>query len=324
MPLFLGKDEAYLSEVILRVCHGLKGGGFILKIKIKQVDAFTTIPFGGNPAGVVIDAEGLSNELKQKIAREMNLSETAFVSASEVADFKVQFFTPRLEADLCGHATIGTFSALYEEGKLDTGKNVFFQETKAGVLPVELTNINGEKVFMMTQTIPKFESLDLGKNEIAELIGLKEYDLMDTPAMKVSTGLWYLVFGVKKLDRLMKVKPDLKAIEAICEKYNLIGVVPFCLEVLDPKYDYHLRVFAPLAGVTEDPVCGTGNGSVASYIVQNKLVKCDEALDMTGEEGQEVGRPGCVYVSIFKQDGEINRVKVGGTAVTVLEGVITA
>ena len=113
-----------------------------MEIKIKQVDAFTDIPFGGNPAGVVTDAAGLSDELKQKIAREMNLSETAFVSPSKVADFKVQFFTPRFEVDLCGHATIGTFSALYEEGKLPADKSIFYQETKAGVLPVELTSIN--------------------------------------------------------------------------------------------------------------------------------------------------------------------------------------
>lgn len=271
---------------------------------------------------MVTNADDLSDELKQKIAREMNLSETAFVSTSEVADFKVQFFTPRIEVDLCGHATIGAFTALYEEGKLDPNKNIFFQETKAGVLPVELTDINGENVFMMTQSIPQFESVDLSKDEISELVGLNKDDLMDIPAMKVSTGLWYLVFGVKKLDKVMKIKPDLKAIESISRKYNLIGISPFCLEVLDQKYDYHLRVFSPLAGVAEDPVCGTGNGSVASYIIENGLLKCDEYLDMTGEEGQEVGRPGCVHVSIFKQRGEINRVKVGGAAVSVLEGII--
>lgn len=289
-------------------------------IRIKQVDAFTTIPFGGNPAGVVTDASGVTDDVKQKIAREMNLSETAFVSPSEVADFKVQFFTPRFEVDLCGHATIGTFSALYEEGKLDSSKNIFYQETKAGVLPVELTNINNEKVFMMTQASPRFESFGLSKSEVAELMGLKENELLDIPAMKVSTGLWWLVFGVKSLDILMNAKPDLKAIERVSEQYNLIGITPFCLEVLDPKYDYHIRAIAPFAGVAEDPVCGTGNGSAASYIIKNRLIECEEAIDLIGEEGQEVDRPGCVYISISKQNGEIHQVKVGGTAVTILEG----
>lgn len=293
-----------------------------MEIKIKQIDAFTNLPFGGNPAGVVTNAGDFSDELKQKIAREMNLSETAFVSPSEVADFKVQFFTPRFEVDLCGHATIGTFSALYEEGKLDMSKNIFFQETKAGVLPVELTNINSEKVFMMTQASPRFESFDLSKTEVAELIGLNADDLMDIPAMKVNTGIWWLVFGVKKLDKLMNAKPDLNAIEKISEQYNLIGITPFSLEALDSKYDYHLRAIAPFVGVAEDPVCGTGNGSVSSYIIQNKLLNCDEAVDLIGEEGQEVHRSGCVYVSISKQNGEIHQVKIGGTAVTVLQGTM--
>lgn len=293
-----------------------------MEIKIKQVDAFTNIPFGGNPAGVITDASELSDELKQKIAREMNLSETAFVSPSKVADFKVQFFTPRFEVDLCGHATIGTFSALYEEGKLPTGKSIFYQETKAGVLPVELTTANNEKVFMMTQALPKFEIFNLSKSEVARLIGLQEDDLMDLPAMRVSTGIWWLVFGVKSLDKLMNAKPDLNAIERISEQHSIVGIIPFCLETLDPKYNYHLRAIAPYVGVIEDPVCGTCNGCVASYIVQNKLVSCEGTVDMIGEEGQEVNRPGCVYASITKQDGKISRVQIGGTAVTILQGII--
>jgi PhzF family phenazine biosynthesis protein len=289
-------------------------------INIKQVDAFTTISLCGNPAGVVTDAASLTDDEKLRIAREMNLSETAFVLPSEVADFRVQFFTPKFEVDLCGHATIGTFAALYEEKKLDLSKNIFFQETRAGVLPVELADINGEKVFMMTQPSPKFEQIDMDKSSIAKLIGLSENDLIDIPAMKVNTGLWWLVFGVKSLDKLMNAKLDLRAIEEISEKYNVIGITPFCLETLNEKYNYHMRASAPIAGAVEDPVCGTGNGCVSSYIIHNKLIKCNKNVSLIGEEGQEVNRPGCAYVSISKQDDEIGEIKIGGTAVTVLDG----
>ncbi len=292
------------------------------KIKIKQVDAFTSIPFGGNPAGVVTDAADITDELKQRIAKEMNLSETAFVSPSEVADFKVQFFTPRFEVDLCGHATVGTFSALYEEGRLDLRKNVFLQETKAGVLPVELVTIGDQKVFMMDQTVPKFEIVDISKETAAALIGLSCGDILDVPIMKTSTGIWWLTFGVKSLDKLMSAKPDLQAIEKLSEKYDLIGITPFCLEALDKGCSYHLRAFAPRVGVVEDPVCGTGNGSVASYIIHNGLIACNGQIDLIGEEGQEVQRPGSVYASIFNDSGAITRVKVGGTAITVLTGEI--
>lgn len=290
------------------------------KIRIKQVDAFTKIPFGGNPAGVVTDASHITDEVKQKIAMEMNLSETAFVSPSEVADFKVQFFTPRSEVDLCGHATIGTFAALYEEGKLDVSKNRFFQETKAGVLPIDLVEMKGETVFMMTQPLPKFVAMDMDKRQVAHLIGLHEEDLLDLPVMKVSTGLWWLVFGVKELDRLMDIKPDLRAIEVISEQSNVIGICPFCIETLNKEYSYHLRSIAPYVGIAEDPVCGTGNGSVASYIVHHKLLEGEGVMNLIGEQGMEVNRPGCVYVRISKENEEISEIKVGGSAITVLEG----
>jgi PhzF family phenazine biosynthesis protein len=293
-----------------------------MKINIKQIDVFTGVPFGGNPAGVVTDASGISNETKQSIAKEMNLSETAFVSPSKIADYKVQFFTPKSEVDLCGHATIGTFSALFEEGKLDKNKTVFYQETKAGVLPVELVQIEGQKVFMLTQTTPKFEELKIEKGDLAGLLGLSEEDLMPLPVMKVSTGIWWLVFGVKELDKLMKAVPNLAEIERLSKQYGFVGITPFCLDAVNKSYNYHLRAIAPLLGIAEDPVCGTGNGCVASYIALNNLIKFDKNIDLIGEEGLEIDRPGLAYVSIYKENEVIKSVKVGGPAVTVLEGTI--
>lgn len=293
-----------------------------MDIKIKQVDAFTSKAFGGNPAGVVTDANNISDELKQKIAREMNLSETAFVSNSKVADFKVQFFTPNSEVDLCGHATIATFSSLYEERKLDTNKSIFYQETKAGILPVELTSIGGEEVFMMTQALPKLEEAGIDRREVAGLLGLTMDDLMDTPIMKVSTGIWWLVFGVKEVEKLRNSKPDFRAIEELSRKYNVVGINPFCMDTLNEAYDFQSRAFAPLVGVNEDPVCGTGNGCVASYIVLNNLIDFSDSIDLIGEAGKEVDRPGLVYVNIEKRKKDITKVKVGGSAITVLDGNI--
>lgn len=291
-------------------------------IKIKQVDAFTKIPFGGNPGGVVTYADCISDEQKQKIAREMNVSETAFVSKSDIADFKIRYFTPMNEVDLCGHCTIATFSALEEEGRLDLSKNVFTQETKSGVLPVEVMEILGEKVFMMTQAVPKFETLEIDRGFVSGIIGLKETDLLDVPIMKVSTGIWWMVVGVKELNKLANVKPDFKAIEAVSADNNVIGITPFCLETFNPMYNYHMRTFAPYVGVNEDPVCGTGNGCVSSYIVHNGLVSNSEEVKLIGEQGIEVGRPGCVHVNIKQKDGNIIATKAGGTAVTVLEGTM--
>lgn len=293
-----------------------------MEIRIKQIDAFTSMPFGGNPAGVVTNAEDLSDELKQKIAREMNLSETAFISKSDKADFKIQFFTPNAEVDLCGHATIASFHALHEEGRLNESKRIFYQETKAGVLPVELCQINGDGVYMMTQAVPRFEELGVSREEIAAMFGLELDDIMNLPVMSVSTGIWWLVFGVRKLDKLMKMTPDSKAIKDFSRKHKLVGIIPFCMETLDPNCHYHIRAFAPYVGVDEDPVCGTCNGCVTSYMALHNLIPFENETDLLGEEGTEVARPGKIYVHIEKEDGKVSTVKVGGTAFTVLQGIM--
>lgn len=291
-------------------------------IKIKQVDAFTTKPFGGNPAGVVTEANGLSDTLKQYIAREMNLSETTYVSRSDVADFKVQFFTPKAEVDLCGHATIATFATLYEEGRLAPDRTVFYQETKAGILPVEVVKTNGQTIFMMTQAIPQLAGVNVSREKIASGLGLKASDLLELSPMKVTTGLWWLVVGVKSLVKLSSAQIDFAAIEAMSRECGVVGFVSFCLETTEPGCSFHMRAFAPLMGINEDPVCGTGNGCAAAYIAAHELIAISGDTRLVSEAGLEVNRPGYVNIIVNKLAGQVNAVKVGGAAVTVLEGVM--
>ena len=291
------------------------------KIKIKQVDAFTSIPFGGNPAGVVTDANHIDDSIKQKIAKEMKLSKTAFVSSSDKADFKVQFFTPKFEVDLCGHATIATFDTLYKENKLDLNKDKFYQETKAGVLPIEIKNLDNKKIFMMTQVNPQFKNLDNLRDEVAKSMGIKTEDLLPYPMESVSTGLWWLAFGVKSLEILENITPNLDKIYKLSESNNFVGISLFTLETFDKSCSYHMRSIAPYCGVAEDPVCGTGNGSVSSYIVHNKLISGDN-LSLVGEQGNFVHRPGKVYVQIQSNNDMITDIKIGGEATTILEGEI--
>jgi PhzF family phenazine biosynthesis protein len=291
-------------------------------VRIKQVDAFTEMPFGGNPAGVVTVAEGLDEGRMQKIAREMNLSETAFVTPSEKADFRVRFFTPNSEVDLCGHATIGSFAALHEEGRLDAARSVFTQETKAGVLEVERSFRGEVPVFTMTQAKPRFRDTGSSREEAARLLRVDPSMLLDVPPMAVSTGLWWYVIGLKSLSAMQSLAPDMGAIRDFSERHGLIGLVPFCLETLEKGANAHMRAFAPFVAIDEDPVCGTGNGSMGAYIGQYRLVDFDDGVDLVSEAGFEVKRPGRVFVSLRREDGSIVRVKVGGSAVTVLEGTM--
>ncbi len=290
------------------------------RIKVKQVDAFTTVPFGGNPAAVVIDAEGLTEEEMQRIAREMNLSETAFVASSERADFRVRFFTPVKEIDLAGHPTIATFHALVEEGLIAAHDGVVTvtQELNVGVLPVEIEIKAGvAKRVIMTQQKPLCASA-YAASSWAEALGIDKTEILEGyPLQTVSTGTPQLMIPVKSLTTLRLLRPDFEAMAALTEQGDFFSVHVFTLETFSEEADAHARHFAPAARVREDPVTGSASGGMAAYLVHYGLV---DKSSLVAEQGHHIGRPGFVYVDIEKEGDEITTVKVGGSAVTVMNG----
>lgn len=292
------------------------------RIKVKQVDAFTTVPFGGNPAAVVIDAEGLTEEEMQRIAQEMNLSEMAFVTSSERADFRVRFFTPIQEIDLAGHPTIATFHALVEEGLIAAHDGVVTvtQELNVGVLPIEIEIEAGlAKRVIMTQQKPLFASA-YAASSWAEALGIDKAEILEGyPLQIVSTGTPQLMIPVKSLTTLRLLRPDFEAMAALTEQGDFSSVHVFTLETFSEEADVHARHFAPAAGVRESPVSGSASGGMAAYLVYYGLV--DKSL-LVAEQGHLIGRPGLVYIDLEKEGDEITTVKVGGSAVTVLNGEI--
>jgi len=294
----------------------------VRRIKVKQVDAFTTVPFGGNPAAVVIDAEGLTEEEMQRIAQEMNLSETAFVTSSERADFRVRFFTPIQEIDLAGHPTIATFHALVEEGLIAAHDGVVtvMQELNVGVLPIEIEIEAGvAKRVIMTQQKPLFASA-YAASSWAEALGIDKAEILEGyPLQIVSTGTPQLMIPVKSLTTLRLLRPDFEAMAALTEQGDFSSVHVFTLETFSEEADVHARHFAPGAGVREDPVSGSASGGMAAYLVYYGLV---DKSSLVAEQGHLIGRPGLVYIDLEKEGDEITTVKVGGSAVTVLNGEI--
>jgi trans-2,3-dihydro-3-hydroxyanthranilate isomerase len=294
----------------------------VRRIKVKQVDAFTTVPFGGNPAAVVIDAEGLTEEEMQRIAQEMNLSEMAFVTRSERADFRVRFFTPVQEIDLAGHPTIATFHALVEEGLIAAHDGVVTvtQELNVGVLPVEIEIEAGvAKRVIMTQQKPLFASA-YAASSWAEALGIDKAEILEGyPLQIVSTGTPQLMIPVKSLTTLRLLRPDFEAMAALTEQGDFSSVHVFTLETFSEEADVHARHFAPAAGVREDPVSSSASGSMAAYLVYYGLV---DKSSLLAEQGHLIGRPGLVYIDLEKEGDEITMVKVGGSAVTVLNGEI--
>ena len=279
------------------------------------VDAFTADPLAGNPAGVVPDAAGLSDDQMQAIARELGASETAFVLPSDDADRRVRYFTPGQEVDLCGHATVASHAYLFERAVIDGGTHTL--ETNVGVLDIEVTP---EGMVWMTQNPPEVEEVDADYERVADAIGVDVAALRDVgadlPLARATTGLPFLLVPVNFLEHLGNADPDMAAIEALSEEYDTAGVYAFTFDALESESTLHARMWAPGAGVPEDPVTGTASGACGAYL--DRMGAFSPTPDeMRFEQGHYVDRPGFVSVRV---DGE--EVRVGGRAVTALDGEV--
>jgi PhzF family phenazine biosynthesis protein len=280
---------------------------------VKKVNAFTESISGGNPAGVVLHPPPLTEDQMKYISRLLSVSETAYVFPSTKADYKVRFFSPNIEVNLCGHATIATFFTMAQEGIFTQDKTSITQETKAGILPITIYLIHGvcEKV-MMTQSKPLFKNILLNFNEIAQSLGIKQHEIdKSLPSQIVSTGLFTLPICVKSFAILKKIHPNSEHIKNLCKQLNCGSFHVFTFETIDPSSTYHARNFAPCYGINEDPVTGTANGSVTSYLIQHGIIK---EKKLVCEQGDIIGRSGRVIVEI---NGDT--VQVGGKAIVVEE-----
>ena len=290
--------------------------------QVKIVDAFTTQRYAGNPCGVVTRAEGLTDLQMQAIARELNLSETAFVTPSQRATFRVRFFTPAREIPLAGHPTIATMHALVEEGRIDLSKGPqrIHQELNIGILPVDIA-LDADKNIrvVMTQAKPEFLRR-LDRNIFAQALGISPADMLsDVPAHVVSTGTPQAMVPVKSLDVLKRLKPNYQHLADLEELGRYFSVHVFALETFDSAHRAHSRHFLAAQGF-EDPVTGSATGGMAAYLWKYGLVREPR---YTVEQGHIMGRPGVVQVEIDADGDEPTEVRIAGTAVTVLRGTLT-
>lgn len=281
-----------------------------MKIRAKKVNAFTESTSGGNPAGVVLDSPVLSDKQMKQVTKELVVSESAFVFPSNIADYKMRFFSPVVEVELCGHATIATFYTMALEGVFSQD-SVVYQETKAGILPVDI--FFKEDVVdrvMMTQGRPVFKDVKLDMSEISKVlnISLKNVD-GSLPGQVVSTGLFTLPLCIKSLDVLKDIRPDFEGVKKLCNRLGVGSFHLYTFDTLEEGSTYHARNFCPLYGIDEDPVTGTANGAVCSYLFKNGVVKDKK---MVCEQGDIIGRPGRVLVEVGT-----GTVRVGGRARTV-------
>ncbi len=290
--------------------------------EVKIVDAFTTQRYTGNPCGVITRADGLSDRDMQNIARELNLSETAFVFPSMRADFSVRYFTPAKEIPLAGHPTIATMHTLVEEGRIELAEGGIrvTQELSIGILPVDIApGPDGIRV-KMTQGRPEFQRR-LDRHVFAQALGIDARDILEeVPPQVVSTGTPQVMIPVKSLDVLKRLKPDIQHLSDLETLNHYYSTHVFAVDAFDPAHRTHARHFAASAGIPEDPVTGSATGAMSAYLWRYGLLR---ETHYFAEQGHIVGRPGVVEVEVDADGDEPTEIRIAGSAVTVLRGTIT-
>ncbi|CDG83387.1 PhzF family isomerase [Janthinobacterium agaricidamnosum] len=285
--------------------------------QIFHVDSFTKTPFRGNPAGVVLNADGLSARQMQDLARELKHSETAFVMApqDDSHDVYIRYFTPTMEVPVCGHATIAAHYA--RATWLQLGYVELKQKTGAGIQAIVVQAIgDGYRITMRQGPIAFGAPFSAAlRSELASALGVPEHHLApDLPVQIVSTGHSKVMVPLAAGISLDDIDPDQHALKDLSGVIGCNGFFPFTID--REASATHGRMFAPAIGIAEDPVTGNANGPLGAYLVKHKLMRHDgQRLVFDGHQGRALGRDGVVSVSVDIDDGEPVRVAISGVAV---------
>lgn len=281
-------------------------------VKAHIVNGFVTEGTGGNPAGVVLNADGYSEDDMLKIASEIGLSETAFVSGSKTEVLKLDFFTPNRRIAHCGHATIATFSYLAENGIVEEGNSS--KETVDG--PRKIVIKNGAAY--MEQLAPKYSGPDewelhgVTKDDILNSLNLHEQDLNpNAPITLVNTGNSFIVVGVSSGENLKNIIPDFNKISVISEKLDLIGFYLFTNDESATEKDVTTRMFAPRFAIEEESATGMAAGPLACYLYDYLNVKKEDILIEQGAYMQPPSKS-LISVELDIKEGQVMSLMAGG------------
>ncbi len=290
-----------------------------MEIPFYQVDVFTDHIFGGNPLAVFTQGQCFEESQLQKVAREMNLSETTFVYPSSIdeADFDVRIFTPTQEIPFAGHPTLGTAYVLRENGWVAPDKNPIRLNFKGGIIPVWDENGKG---FMQHPPAKILHELDRSE-KIAQALGLTLNDFDESlPLQVVSTGFPALIVPLHGLKAMRDIVINAQTLDEVLQPLGIDMVYPFCRETLEEKNTVHVRSFAPGLGIPEDPATGSVAGAMGAYWA---TLSKDLIIDMVIEQGYEMQRPSLIYVEVSKQGNRIQKIRVGGKTQPVFKGSLT-
>jgi PhzF family phenazine biosynthesis protein len=293
------------------------------KLITYQIDSFTKEKFKGNPAGVVVNADGLNDKDMQLIARELNCSETAFLFSADNNDCDglIRYFTPKTEVPICGHATIAAMYAKAVEDNLDSC--ILRIKTKVGILPFEIIRKNGDYEVVMTQG--EFEishKLDsVISNRLVTSLGLDNSDLNNKcPIQIASTGHSKVIIGINSRHKLNDLKPDFRALADISKIIHCNGYYVFTMDSDRSDVLTYGRMFAPGIGIDEDPVTGNANGPLGGYLIANEIVEFDgDLFEFKARQGQEMDRLGEIEVKVKITNNMPSLIQIKGNAIIVFK-----
>jgi PhzF family phenazine biosynthesis protein len=296
------------------------------KIQVHQVDAFTRERFTGNPAGVVLNADGLTEAQMLAIARELNNADTAFILSPESDDhnLRARFFTPRTEAGFVGHATV---AAHYVLSRRNEAPRNLRQKSKAGTVDIEIRGTDDERSIAIRQSTPPLgrELNDRERLAVLDALALATDDLDNRcPLRIVGSSSTRLMICVRTQDALRHLKPDMARLTTLSAQIGASGYFVFTLRHGSTEHLTESRMFCPALGISEDPVSGNAHGLLGVYLAHYGIIqRGDKRTVFRGVQGHAVHRPGRVDVELEFKDGSVEGVWIIGQAVSIFETEIT-
>jgi PhzF family phenazine biosynthesis protein len=286
------------------------------KIEVQIINAFVDNGKGGNPAGVVLNADNLTNEQKLKVAKKVGLSETAFVSKSKIADFKLDFFTPTRQIAHCGHATIATFSYLSQLGLINN------EHTSKETIDGKREILIQDDLAFMEQKPPLYIEIIDHKEKILNSLGLTEEDTLPlAPISIVDTGNSFAIIPVADDDILRKINPNFDLITQISDEFDLIGYYVFSTKTNNKERVATTRMFAPRYGIEEEAGTGMAAGPLACYLYDKLGQKKDRILI---QQGWFMNPPSqsLIIVELSLEKGNITKIMAGGKGIPMTSMII--
>jgi trans-2,3-dihydro-3-hydroxyanthranilate isomerase len=300
-------------------------------LRYVHYDVFTTTAFEGNQLAVFLDARGLTTAQMQTLANEMNFSESTFLLPAETAntDIRMRIFTPGLEMPMAGHPTVGSTFALVHEGVIAPGRERWVFGLNIGPTAVALDWESGRlSRAWMDQGPPELRPSATPGLDVVRAIGgdVAAWTATGLPVLEGSCGAPYFYVPLASRAAVDACRPDTAAIGALRSAFstNDLAVFVFSCEPVEPGVAAYSRMFAPGAGVFEDPATGSATGPLGAYLVRHGLVPMSGAQHIVSVQGVKMGRPSRLHVRVeASSPSEITRVHVGGAAVRVGEGTIS-